>query len=229
MSITQRLRQIYQIIQDTANQCARNPQDIRLIGVTKGQSIKSLLEAYNAGLTEFAESYWQEAQTKLVQLSDLPITWHFIGPLQSNKTPAIANHFSWIHSVSRDKIARLLAYHRNPNLPPLNICIQVNLDATPNKSGVDLSEAQNLAKLIQDLPNLKLRGLMAIPEPRDNEHDQYISFLRLTRLFNELNDSLHHQLDTLSMGMSHDFIAAIHARSTMIRLGEAIFGSRQNK
>ena len=127
MSIKDRLHQTQQLIQDAANKCGRNPHDIRLIGVTKGQPVSALIAAYDAGLTEFAENYWQEAQDKIEQLSHLPITWHFIGPLQSNKTSAIANHFAWVHSVSREKIARLLARHRTPLLPPLNVCIQVNL------------------------------------------------------------------------------------------------------
>lgn len=227
MNITERLQQTQQLIVDIANQYGRNPQDIRLIGVTKGQPVEALIEAYDAGLRDFAENYWQEAQAKMVHLSHLPITWHFIGPLQSNKAPAIANHFAWVHSVSREKIALLLASHRASSLPPLNVCLQVNLDEEQSKSGVNPNEIRYLIKQIQNLPNLKLKGLMAIPEPRYNEQDQYVSFSRLTRLFNELNQELDDKLETLSMGMSDDFIAAIRAGSTMVRVGQAIFGPRQ--
>ena len=226
MTITEHLRQTQQLIEDTAIKYGRKPQDIRLIGVTKGQPLLAIQEAYNAGLTEFAENYWQEAQEKMKPLSHLPITWHFIGPIQSNKTPDIANHFSWIHSVSREKIVSLLASHRNPVLPPLNICIQVNLDEEPNKSGAKPSEINALIEQILRLPTLKLRGLMAIPKPRYNEDEQYAGFCRLTELFKELNLSLDEKLDTLSMGMSDDFVAAIRAGSTMVRIGQTIFGQR---
>ena len=226
MSIKERLHQTQQLIQDTANQCDRNPHDIQLIGVTKGQPVSALIEAYDAGLTEFAENYWQEAQYKIAQLSHLPITWHFIGPLQSNKTPAIANHVAWVHSISREKIARLLASHRTPSLPPLNVCIQVNLDGEESKSGLAPEQVYNLVQQIHSLPNLKLKGLMTIPKLHANAGEQYTSFAKLRRLREELNHDLDEKLETLSMGMSNDFVAAIRAGSTMVRIGQAIFGER---
>ncbi len=227
MSIAERLQQTQRLIHDTAHQYGRNPQDIRLIGVTKGQPLEAIIEAYHAGLTDFAENYWQEAHDKIMQLSHLPITWHFIGPIQSNKTRDIANHVAWVHSVSREKIARLLASYRKPELPPLNICIQVNLDEEQSKSGVAPHDVRDLITQIQDFPHLHLKGLMTIPEPRYNESEQYASFFRLTTLFNELNQSLDAPLETLSMGMSDDLVAAIRAGSTMVRVGQAIFGPRQ--
>jgi pyridoxal phosphate enzyme (YggS family) len=220
------LHHIQQIIQDAALACNRNPLDIQLIGVTKGQTIDAISVAFNAGLQDFAENYCQEAQTKIAQLSHLPIHWHFIGPIQSNKTKIIASQFEWVHSVDRLKIAELLANHRPNHLPPLKICIQVNLDDESSKSGVTPSELPNLIKQIRSLPNIQLKGLMTIPKPRDNEEEQYASFYRLTTLMRSLNKTMNLQLDTLSMGMSHDFVAAIRAGSTMLRIGEAIFGKR---
>ena len=227
MTIAERLRKTRDIIQNTALQCGRNPHEITLIGVTKGQPIEAIIEAHKAGLTDFGESYWQEAQTKIPPLSDLPITWHFIGPIQSNKAEGIANHFEWVHSVDREKIAHLLATHRKPELPSLNVCIQVNLDREMSKSGISPEQVHPFLQQLQTLPNIAVRGLMAIPEPLSNPEEQYRSFMRLTTLQDELNRRCEAKLDTLSMGMSDDFVAAIRAGSTMVRIGQAIFGPRQ--
>ena len=229
MPIVNHLQQIQQIIYDTALTYHRNPHDIKLIGVTKGQTIDAIQAAFANGLMDFAENYCQEAQEKMAQLSDLAIHWHFIGPIQSNKTKFIANHFEWVHSVSRIKIATLLSTHRASHLPPLQICLQVNLDQEASKSGILPAELPLLIEQISNLPHLKLRGLMSIPKPYDDETEQYQSFDRLTTLMAHLNDSMHLKLDTLSMGMSHDFVAAIRAGSTMVRIGEAIFGKRVPK
>ena len=227
MTIAERLRKIQDIIHNTALQCGRNPHEITLIAVTKGQPIEAIIEAHQAGLTHFGESYWQEAQTKLPALSSLPITWHFIGPIQSNKAEGIANHFDWVHSVGREKIARLLATHHKPELSSLNVCIQVNLDREKSKSGISPEQVYPFLQQLQTLPNIAVRGLMAIPEPLSDPEEQYRSFMRLTTLQDELNRRSEAKLDTLSMGMSDDFVAAIRAGSTMIRVGQAIFGPRQ--
>lgn len=226
MTIASRLKTIQQQINTTAKAAGRNTQDIHLIGVTKEQPVSAITEAYQAGLREFAENYWQEAKIKIDALTALGITWHFIGPLQSNKTAAIASHFTWVHSVCRTKIADLLASHRPSHLAPLNVCIQVNLDTETSKSGVHPTEIVHLAQHIQSLPQLKLRGLMAIPKPSDTETEQYESLSRLTTLLQHLNNNLAEPLDTLSMGMSHDYIAAVRAGSTLLRIGEALFGPR---
>jgi len=201
-------------------------ESIRLIGVTKGQPPSSIIEAYQAGLTEFAENYWQEAQDKIIALKKFPIIWHFIGPIQSNKTQAIALNFSWVHSVERDKVATLLSQYRPNDSPPLQILIQVNLDHEPSKAGVLPDKIAPLANYIDSLPNLQLRGLMSIPGVRDDEESQYRSLLRLSDLMLSLNMYRKQPLDTLSMGMSGDYVAAIRAGCTMLRIGEAIFGKR---
>ena len=229
MSIADRIQHIQQTIQRTAETSGRNPRDIQLIAVSKGQSIQSILEAYEAGLRDFAESYWQEAQDKIQALSHLHITWHFIGPIQSNKARDIAMHFDWVHSVDRNKIALLLAQNRSTQRPPLKICIQVNLDHEPSKAGVSIEETLSLAKQIQSAARLNLKGLMSIPEPRYNENEAYISFCRLTALLKDVNEQLGSSLDTLSMGMRDDFEAAIRAGATMLRIGQGIFGQRIKK
>jgi pyridoxal phosphate enzyme (YggS family) len=227
MTISDRLQNIQQRIENAALACGRNPRDITLVGVTKGQPIDALIEAHHAGLTHFAENYWQEAQVKITELSHLPITWHFIGPIQSNKAALIANHVSWVHSVCREKIVSLLAAHRPAHLPPLNVCIQVSLDNEVNKSGVAPEAIYPLLTEIHQYPNLTLKGLMAIPEPRYNQEEQRESFERLSRLLTTINQHSETKLDTLSMGMSDDFVPAIQAGSTLLRIGQAIFGQRQ--
>jgi pyridoxal phosphate enzyme (YggS family) len=199
---------------------------VLLIAVSKNHSYDAIKDVYAQGIHDFAESYLQEAQTKIAQLSNLPITWHFIGPIQSNKTRSIAESFSWVHSVSRLKIAQLLNDARPESLPPLNVCLQINLDDEETKSGLPATDAAELANKIQTLPRLALRGLMAIPKPLSNEDEQYHSFLRLTTLRDELNQALSLTMDTLSMGMSDDFLAAVRAGSTMVRIGTGIFGKR---
>lgn len=227
MTIKKQIKEIQLLIKNTAESCHRDPKDISLLAVTKSQPASVIREAYNEGLRHFAESYWQEADKKIEELKDLDICWHFIGPIQSNKVASIANAFSWVHSLSREKIALMLAKNRFSHFPPLNVCIQVNLDSEDSKSGVAIDELSYFAQLIQSLPTLKLRGLMAIPKPRSNEEQQFLSLERLKNLFLELNKELHLNMDTLSMGMSDDLKAAIKAGSTMVRVGRAIFGERQ--
>ena len=229
MTIANRIHNIQQIIIETACKYERNPDSIRLLAISKGQPASAIEEAYAAGLIEFGENYWQEAQGKIASLQQLPLIWHFTGPIQSNKAPDIAKHFDWIHSVDREKIAKMLSQHRPSHLPPLNVCIQVNLDSEPDKSGVSADELMPFATLVNQLPGLRLRGLMAIPQWHKEEDLQYKSLLRLTAIFNDANQQLKLQMDTLSMGMSDDLIPAIAAGSTLVRIGRALFGERNTR
>ena len=168
----------------------------------------------------------QEALTKIQSLASLPLYWHFIGAVQSNKVPAIAQNFAWVHSVCRKKIAQLLNDTRPASLPSLNVCIQVNIDDSDTKSGIKPEFAADLAAYIRLLPRLHLRGLMVIPSPAPNEQQQYQTYLRMTDLLHTLNAELNLSMDTLSMGMTDDLSAAIRAGSTMVRVGRGIFGER---
>ncbi|OGT00684.1 MAG: YggS family pyridoxal phosphate enzyme [Gallionellales bacterium RIFCSPLOWO2_12_FULL_59_22] len=199
--------------------------EVALLAVSKTFAPDAIREAYRAGQVRFAESYVQEALDKIAALRDLPLEWHFIGPLQSNKTRAIAEHFAWVHSVDRLKIAGRLAEQRPAHLPPLQVCLQVNISGEDSKSGVAPGEAAHLAMAVAQLPHLRLRGLMAIPAPSDDVEVQRGAFARLRELFEQLNRQ-GMQLDTLSMGMSDDFSAAIAEGATMVRIGSAIFGDR---
>ena len=173
-------------------------------------------------MCDFGENYLQEALEKQTQLADLPLIWHFIGPIQSNKTRPIAEHFDWVHSVDRLKIAQRLSEQRPAHLPALNICLQVNVSGEQSKSGCSPEELTALARAVVALPNLRLRGLMAIPEPTDDVAAQHAAFARLR----QLRDELALNLDTLSMGMSHDLEAAIAEGATWVRIGTALFGAR---
>jgi pyridoxal phosphate enzyme (YggS family) len=196
-----------------------------LLAVSKTFAPDALREAYQAGQTCFAESYVQEALDKIAALQDIPIEWHYIGPIQSNKTRAIAENFAWVHSVDRLKIAERLSEQRPAHLPPLQVCLQVNISMEASKSGAVPDEVDALAHAIAKLPNLKLRGLMAVPAPSDEIAAQRLPFAKLRELRDQLNrQGL--QLDTLSMGMSHDFAAAIAEGATIVRIGTAIFGDR---
>lgn len=203
----------------------RTVNDIQLLAVSKTFPAMALREAYQAGQRQFAESYLQEAQGKLATLQDLAIEWHFIGPIQSNKTRIIAEHFAWVHSVDRLKIAERLSAQRPQHLPPLQLCLQVNISQEASKSGVSPDQLSELAQAIIQLPGLTLRGLMAIPAPSDDVAVQRAAFAQLRELKDQLNQQ-GLQLDTLSMGMSHDFAAAIQEGATLIRVGSAIFGNR---
>lgn len=203
----------------------RGAHDVSLLAVSKTFAPDAIRAAYHAGQTRFAESYVQEALSKIEALRDLPIEWHYIGPLQSNKTRPIVEHFAWVHSVDRLKIAERLSMQRPAQLPPLQVCLQVNISGEDSKSGVSPDAAGVLAEAVAKLPNLRLRGLMAIPAPSDEIAVQRMAFARLRELFDKLNrQGL--ALDTLSMGMSHDFAAAIAEGATMVRIGTAIFGTR---
>jgi pyridoxal phosphate enzyme (YggS family) len=200
----------------------RAENSVRLLAVSKTKPAQDLREAYAAGLRDFGENYLQEALGKQLELADLPLIWHFIGPIQSNKTRAIAEHFDWVHSVDRLKIAQRLSEQRPADLPPLNICIQVNVSGEASKSGCTPADLPALAKAISDLPRLKLRGLMAIPEPTEDRATQDAAFAAVQ----SLQASLNLPLDTLSMGMSHDLESAIAQGATWVRIGTALFGAR---
>ncbi len=198
-----------------------------LLAVSKAHPTEAVRAAYAAGQQAFGENYLQEALAKQQELADLTIAWHFIGPLQSNKTQAIAQHFSWVHSVDRLKIAERLNAARPADLPRLQVCLQVNVSGETSKGGVAATEAFALAQAIAKLPRLQLRGLMAIPAPTNSIAKQRQQF----RMVRELQEAMQAQgltLDTLSMGMSDDFPAAIAEGATIIRVGSAIFGARQN-
>lgn len=203
----------------------RTPGAVGLLAVSKSHPAAAIRAAYAAGQFRFGESYAQEAVAKLSSVTDLPLEWHFIGPLQSNKTRDVAARFAWVHSVERDKIARRLNEQRPAALPPLNVCIQVNVSGEASKAGVTPDEVVPLAQTIRALPQLRLRGLMAIPAPQTDFEKQRAGF----RVVRELYEQLRHagyELDTLSMGMTDDLEAAIAEGATLVRIGTAIFGER---
>ena len=200
----------------------RDVTSIHLLAVSKTKPAGALREAHAAGIRDFGENYLQEARAKQLELADLPLCWHFIGPIQSNKTRDIAEHFAWVHSVDRLKIAQRLSEQRPANLPPLNICIQVNVSGEASKSGCTPADLPALAAAISALPRLKLRGLMAIPEPTEDRAEQDAAFATVRTL----QESLNMGLDTLSMGMSHDLESAIAQGATWVRIGTALFGAR---
>lgn len=201
---------------------------VRLLAVTKTRPVEDLEQCLALGQTCFGESYLQEALPKITHLAGKGIEWHFIGPLQSNKTQAIAHHFDWVHGVDRLKIAQRLSSQRPDTLPPLNLCIQVNISQEPVKAGVSPNEVLALARQIAPLPQLQLRGLMAIPAPASDIEDQRAAFRAMHGLFDQIN-AQGIALDTLSMGMSDDMEAAIAEGATIVRIGSALFGVRPTK
>lgn len=213
--VTERIRAAARAVQ-------RNETSVHLLAVSKTKPAQAVREAYAAGMRDFGENYLQEALGKQADLTDLPLSWHFIGPIQSNKTRAIAENFAWVHSVDRLKIAQRLSEQRPADLPPLNICIQVNVSGESSKSGCTPADLPALATAIQALPRLTLRGLMAIPEPTDDRAAQDAAFAAVR----DLQASLDLGLDTLSMGMSHDLESAIAQGATWVRIGTALFGAR---
>lgn len=212
-------------IASACHEAGREEKCARLVAVSKTFPAASIREAYAAGQRIFGESYLQEALPKLEQLADLPLEWHFIGPIQSNKTRQIAAHFDWVHSVAREKIAQRLSEQRPAHMPPLNVCIQVNVSGEASKSGVAPEAALALARAAATLPNLRVRGFMAIPEPSHDATLQHKRFRRVAELLQAARAS-GLAFDTLSMGMSADLEIAIHAGSTLVRAGTAIFGTR---
>ena len=211
-----------------ATVAANRTDKVNLLAVSKSQTSDKLRAAYLAGQTMFGENYVQEAISKQAELNDLAIEWHFIGPIQSNKTALIAQHFDWVHSVDRLKIAQRLNEARPDNLPPLNVCIQINSSNEDSKSGVDIGFQSMLAKEIVAMPKLKLRGVMAIPALAQDFAKQRAQFKIVADAYKSLQAQAF-DLDTLSIGMSDDYVAAIQEGATMVRIGSAIFGARPLK
>ena len=205
----------------------RDRADVRLVAVSKTWPAEAVREAAAAGQLDFGENYLQEALDKIAALSSMPakLIWHFIGPLQSNKTRPVAEHFDWVHSVEREKIAERLNAQRPEGAPALNLCIQVNISGEASKSGVEPAALATLARAVARMPRLKLRGLMSVPEPTGDEALSRRRFASLRKLLEELNRD-GHALDTLSMGMTADLEAAVAEGATMVRIGTAIFGQR---
>lgn len=225
MSILHNLQHVRLQILQAEQRFQRPLGSVQLLAVSKTQGKEAIVQALQAGQHHFGENYVQEALEKIQSLKKFPLTWHFIGHIQSNKCKSIAENFSWVHSVCRADIAQKLHLARSANLPPLNICIQVNLTDEPNKSGLAIQELPSLVQTIRGLSRLKLRGLMLIPPVLTDTEAQYALFSELQRcmqriILPDLN------LDTLSVGMSQDFIPAIQAGSTIVRIGQAIFGKR---
>ena len=228
-TIALKLQAVDASIVAAANASGRPAQSVRLLAVSKTFGPDAVLDALAAGQTAFGENYVQEALDKIVAVATAlpgqPVEWHFIGPIQSNKTRPIAANFSWVHTVERLKIAQRLSEQRPAELGPINICLQVNISGEASKSGATPAELPELARQVAQLPMLRLRGLMAIPEPETDPALQRAAFARVRLLFEQLRaDGL--DLDTLSMGMSADLAAAIAEGATMVRVGSAIFGTR---
>lgn len=226
-SIRQNLEQVTRQIDSAAQKCGRDASGVQLLAVSKTKPIAAVADAVAAGQTRFGENYVQEGVEKITHFRALhpDLEWHFIGPIQSNKTRPIAEHFDWVHSIDRSKIAKRLSEQRPNELPPLQVLIQVNTSGEESKSGTGFDEVKALAAEIDALPNLTLRGLMCIPQPEDDHHKQLEAFAPLSALFKEMQTS-RPMFDTLSMGMSGDMDAAIASGSTMVRIGTAIFGAR---
>lgn len=224
-TVTENIKTTMKRITEYEHKYGREIGSVKLLAASKKQSLDKLKEALQAGQMCFGESYLQEALSKLKVLAAEPIEWHFIGHIQSNKTRKIAEHFAWVHSVSDKKIAQRLNDQRPLNLLPLNICIEVNISHEETKSGVGLDEAESLANYCLNLPYLKLRGLMTIPAENHDFLEQRKEFHKLFSLFEKLREK-NMDLDTLSMGMSEDFEAAIAEGATIVRLGTRIFGPR---
>lgn len=228
-AITEHLQSVRTRVSQAARQAQRDPSSVNLLAVSKTQPVSAILEAAEAGQSAFGENYEQEAVRKILAIRqerpDLKLEWHFIGPIQSNKTRAIAEYFDWVHSVDRERIARRLSEQRPDDLPPLNICLQVNISGEDSKSGVRPEELAALVRAVSGMPRLKLRGLMAIPEPQSDPEKQRQPFNAMKMLFEQLKRA-GYDLDTLSMGMSDDMEAAVQEGATTVRIGTAIFGQR---
>ncbi len=227
-NLASRIQAIRERIRAAEQRGGRPPGSVTLLAVSKTQPAATIREAMTLGLTRFGENYLQEALDKLEALDDNPPEWHFIGPIQSNKTRLIAENFSWVHTVERPKIAQRLSAQRPLGLPPLNICLQVNISGEASKSGLSPDELPAMATQVAGLSRLRLRGLMAVPAPAQDFEAQRRPLARLRQLQEALiRDGL--DLDTLSMGMSDDLEAAVHEGATLVRIGTAIFGPRPPK
>jgi pyridoxal phosphate enzyme (YggS family) len=225
MTIAANLKQLHQQIIELTARYQRPADSVRLLAVSKNQTASIIAAAYAAGQHAFGENYLQEALSKMPALADHAIEWHYIGAIQRNKTKKIAQHFGWVHTVDNVDVAERLHKQRPENLPPLNICLQVNISNDLNKSGVPIENIFELAKVCQGLTRLRLRGIMTIPQQKNIFTEQRAEFHKLFELFQNLSKK-GYKMDTLSMGMSDDLEAAIAEGSTMIRIGTKIFGQR---
>ena len=226
IGVTENLRKIRDLLAEAAIEAGRRPEDVHLLAVSKKQPLEKIVAAADAGQRDFGENTVQEGIEKVTKLTQRGLCWHFIGHIQSNKTRAVAEHFDWVHSVDKLKTAKRLSEQRPVSLGDLNICLQVNIDEEASKSGATPDAVGELARAVAGLPRLKLRGLMCLPAIRDTFDEQRIPFAR-TR---ELAESLAREgliMDTLSMGMSDDFRAAIMEGATIVRIGTAVFGPRE--
>jgi pyridoxal phosphate enzyme (YggS family) len=223
--VTENLHVIRDLLANACADAGRAEATVKLLAVSKKQPISAILEAAEAGQRDFGENFVQEGLEKIAASGRNDLVWHFIGHLQTNKTRAVAAHFDWVHTVDRFKVAKRLSTQRPNELSDLNICLQVNIDDEPAKSGVRPDEVLGLAKSIVELPRIRLRGLMCLPANRSDFEQQRVPFRRLRQLFEELRDN-GMDVDTLSMGMTGDYAAAIREGSTIVRIGTAIFGPR---
>jgi len=226
IGVTENFRKIQDLLAKAAADAGRSGDHIRLLAVSKRKPVEAILEAAAAGQRDFGENFVQEGVEKIGKCGRDDLIWHFIGHLQSNKTRVVAESFQWVHTVDRLKIARRLSEQRPVDAADLNICIEVNIDAEESKSGVNPADLQVLATEIAELPRLRLRGLMCLPAIREDFAEQRKPFAALRELLESLNSS-GLRLDTLSMGMSADYAAAIHEGATIVRVGTAIFGERE--
>jgi pyridoxal phosphate enzyme (YggS family) len=224
-AIADNLQAVQARIAKAAAAAGRSPESVRLLAVSKTWPLASVIEAADAGQRAFGENYVQEGIDKIAAISGRNLEWHFIGPLQSNKSKAVAEAFDWVHSIDRLKIAERLSAQRPAYLTPLQVCVQVNVSGEASKSGCRPDETLALCRAVAALPGLNLRGLMAIPEPSDDPAAQRAPFRQLREIFNQIR-AAGLPLDTLSMGMSHDLEAAVAEGATIVRIGTAIFGER---
>lgn len=225
-TIAERVARLHERIAALESRYDRPANSVTLVAVSKTHPAIRVREAFAAGVTQFGESYVQEALPKIEALTAFPVTWHFVGRIQSNKTAAIAQHFAWVHGIDRLRIAERLSTQRPASLPPLQCCIEVNLSGEVSKGGVTPQELPELAQGLKGLPGLCLRGLMTLPEASSEPARQRLPFARLARCLEELRRHAP-ELDTLSMGMSDDMEAAIAEGATMVRIGTALFGPRE--
>jgi pyridoxal phosphate enzyme (YggS family) len=225
IGVTENLAIISDLLAFSAVEAEREPDAVCLLAVSKKQPVSKIIEAANAGQRDFGENFVQEGLEKIAQTHDLGLIWHFIGHLQNNKTRVVAENFDWVHTIDNLKTTKRLNDQRPEALGPLNICLQLNIDQEDGKSGIAIAELPELAAACVELPNLVLRGLMCLPAARTEFHDQRVPFAKLRELANELRSG-GIDTDTLSMGMSGDYRAAIFEGATIVRIGTALFGSR---
>jgi PLP dependent protein len=225
-SIADNIKFVRQRIENAKKKAGRKEQTVSLLAISKTKPAEAIRQAWQAGLHHFGENYVQEARIKMAELSDLDLCWHFTGPIQANKTKYIADGFSWVHTVDRLKVAQRLSAQRPPGQPPLNICLQVNINHEAGKAGIDEQELSTLAIKVNQLPNLTLRGLMCLPNPEQTAEELHHTFARMRNLLCQLALQVQ-DMDTLSMGMSRDLEIAIIEGATIVRVGTDIFGPRE--